>query len=60
MRVYEVQYAKNDYSTDRSHTVVVASSAIRAAEFVAKRKWTGYSGRVTEVRETISIVNVAK
>lgn len=62
MRLYEVEYTKNDW-TDALHTTkVAASSTARAVEFVAKSrgKYVGSSGRVTAVKEIFFHINVAK
>ena len=62
MTLYEVQYTKNDWSTDRNTTRIVASSVIKAAEHVGKKngKFVGYGGRVTQVSEVFSSVHVVK
>ena len=60
MTLYEVQYTKNDWSTDRNTTRIVASSAVKAAEHVGNGKFVGYGGRVTQVSEVFSSVHVVK
>lgn len=60
MKCYLVEYAVNDYSGDRRSVRIIASSAVRAAECVSKRRYTGYSGRVVSVVETFDSVVIAK
>lgn len=60
MNTYTVTYAPSDYSSDRKQVTVVASSISRATDFVNKRKFLGYSGRVTNVDEGTRSVHIAR
>ena len=62
MRLYEVTYSKNDWTSNRDIARVAASTAIKAAEYIGKKnnRFVGYGGRVTQVTELHTTVYVAK
>lgn len=60
MTSFTITYATSNYSSDRRTVTVVAPSVLQAVKFVSQRKFTGSSGRVTEVTEVNTSVHIAR
>lgn len=60
MKLYEVTYATNDWTNDRRTLKVVANSVVKAAQEVAKKKFSFSSGFISKVEEVFSSVHIAK
>jgi hypothetical protein len=60
MRVYRVEYKRNDWASDVNTVLIVASSVVKAATEAGKRRYVNYSGYVVNVTEIHSSVHIAK